>query len=151
MCQMARTFTWCSVSNIRAVLSRLCGSRDRNRTFESLVNVQHSGPGRVDTAGATTAWPYLASGNYLMPLGFSRTWGGFITPQTSMAEQAPYVVLSMHTGMVIFMAMRGIVGRQRRSTTPLTIIVCSGAVVSRTELFLRRRCGFRWGAAHDEV
>ena len=44
--------------------------RDRNRTFDSMVTFNIMGPVGVDTGGnASTAWPYLASGNYFDALG----------------------------------------------------------------------------------
>src|ERR1700757_1080700 len=39
--------------------------RDRNRAFEGIIMCQIMGPVGVDTGGSpSTAWPYLASGNY---------------------------------------------------------------------------------------
>ena len=52
--------------------------RDRNRTFESLVGFNIIGPVGVDTGGnPSTAWPYLASGNYFDALGIKPYLGRF--------------------------------------------------------------------------
>ena len=52
--------------------------RDRNRTFESLVMFNIMGPVGVDTGGnPSTAWPYLASGNYFDALGIQPYLGRF--------------------------------------------------------------------------
>ena len=52
--------------------------RDRNRTFESLVTYNIIGPVGVDTGGnPSTAWPYLASGNYFDALGIQPYLGRF--------------------------------------------------------------------------
>ena len=53
--------------------------RDRNRTFESLVMYDIMGPVGVDTGGnPSTAWPYLASGNYFDALGIQPYLGRFL-------------------------------------------------------------------------
>jgi hypothetical protein len=58
--------------------------RDRNRTFESLVSYQHHRSGGMDTGGnPSTAWPYLASGNYFDALGIQPYLGRFFTPPMS--------------------------------------------------------------------
>src|SRR6185437_6601817 len=52
--------------------------RDRNHTFESVVMTQIMGPVGVDTDGSpSTAWPYLASGNYFDALGIQPYLGRF--------------------------------------------------------------------------
>ncbi len=52
--------------------------RDRNRTFESMVMAQIMGPVGVDSGGSpSTAWPYLASGNYFDALGIQPYLGRF--------------------------------------------------------------------------
>ena len=44
--------------------------RDRNRSFESLATYEIIGPVGVDAGGnPSSAWPYLASGNYFDALG----------------------------------------------------------------------------------
>src|SRR5580692_9773590 len=52
--------------------------RDRNRTFDSLATYNIMGPAGVDTGGnPSTAWPYLASGNYFDALGIQPYLGRF--------------------------------------------------------------------------
>ena len=54
--------------------------RDRNRTFESLVIYDIAGPVGVDSGGnASTAWPYMASGNYFDVLGIQPYMGRFFS------------------------------------------------------------------------
>jgi len=70
--------------------------RDRNRTFESMVSFSIMGPVGVDTGGnASTAWPYLASGNYFDALGIQPYLGRlFHAADEKGKNSAPYVVLS---------------------------------------------------------
>ena len=70
--------------------------RDRNRTFESMVMAQIMGPVGVDTGGSpSTAWPYLASGNYFDALGIQPYLGRFYHANDEKGTgSAPYVVLS---------------------------------------------------------
>ncbi len=70
--------------------------RDRNRTFSSLVVFQIIGAVGVDTGShPTTAWPFLASGNYFDALGEQPYLGRFFHPSDEKGPgSAPYVVLS---------------------------------------------------------
>ena len=70
--------------------------RDRNRTFESMVMAQIMGPVGVDSGGSpSTAWPYLASGNYFDALGIQPYLGRFYHADDEKGTgSAPYVVLS---------------------------------------------------------
>jgi predicted permease len=70
--------------------------RDRNRTFESLTAYNIVGAVGVDTSGnPTTAWPYLASGNYFDALGVQPYLGRFYHAADEHGiASAPYVVLS---------------------------------------------------------
>jgi predicted permease len=70
--------------------------RDRNRAFEGIIMSQIMGPVGVDTAGSpSTAWPYLASGNYFDVLGIQPYLGRFYhATDEKGAGSAPYVVLS---------------------------------------------------------
>src|SRR5664279_144106 len=70
--------------------------RDRNRTFESMVAFQIIGPVSVDTGkNPSTAWPYLASGNYFDGLGIQPYLGRFFHASDEKGQDsAPYVVLS---------------------------------------------------------
>jgi predicted permease len=70
--------------------------RDHNRTFESLATYNIIGPVGVDTGGnPSTAWPYLASGNYFDTLGIQPHLGRFFhAADEHGTNSAPYVVLS---------------------------------------------------------
>src|SRR6201998_1804996 len=70
--------------------------RDRNRAFEGMVMSQIMGPVGVDTGGSpSTAWPYLASGNYFDVLGIQPYLGRvYHASDEQGAGSAPYVVLS---------------------------------------------------------
>lgn len=87
--------------------------RDRNRTFESLVLFTIVGPVGVDTGGnASTAWPYLASGNYFDALGIQPYLGRFYHAADEKGKNsAPYVVLSYAYWHSHFHDDSGVVGR----------------------------------------
>ena len=70
--------------------------RDRNRTFESMVTYSIVGPVGVDSGGnPSTAWPYLASGNYFDTLGIQPYLGRFFHANDEHGtNSAPYLVLS---------------------------------------------------------
>src|ERR1022692_1144333 len=87
--------------------------RDRNRTFESLVIYNILGPVGVDTGGnPSTAWPYLASGNYFDALNIQPYMGRFFHDADERgANSAPYVVLSYAYWNGHFHRDAGIVGR----------------------------------------
>jgi predicted permease len=70
--------------------------RDRNRSFDGLATYKIMGPAGVDTGGnPSTAWPYLASGNYFDTLGIQPHLGRFFHGADEKGiDSAPYVVLS---------------------------------------------------------
>src|SRR4051812_40739278 len=70
--------------------------RDKNRTFESMMMFNIIGPVGVDTGGnASTAWPYMASGNYFDSLDIQPFLGRFYHASDEKGyDSAPYVVLS---------------------------------------------------------
>jgi hypothetical protein len=70
--------------------------RDRNQTFESLMITNIVGSVGVDTDGnPSTAWPYMASGNYFDALGIQPYLGRFYHAADEQGMgSAPYVVLS---------------------------------------------------------
>jgi predicted permease len=88
--------------------------RDRNRTLESLVISEIVGEVGVDTGGnPSTAWPYLASGNYFDALGIQPYLGRFYhAADEHGANSAPYVVLSYAYWHGYFHDDAGVVGRQ---------------------------------------
>ena len=62
--------------------------RDKNR-FSSITAFNIIGPVGVDTGGnPSTAWPFMASGNYFDSLGIQPFLGGSITPPTRRATTA---------------------------------------------------------------
>src|SRR5271157_2091131 len=87
--------------------------RDRNRTFENLAAYNIVGPVGVDSGGsASTAWPYLASGNYFDALGIHPYLGRFYHAADEHGmNSAPYVVLSYAYWHGHFHDDAGVVGR----------------------------------------
>ena len=112
--------------------------RDRNRTFESLVTYNIIGPVGVDTGGnPSTAWPYLASGNYFDVLGIQPYLGRFFhAGDEHGANSAPYVVLSYAYWHSHFHDDAGVVGRMVAvNKHPMTIIGVAPPTFRGTELF----------------
>jgi predicted permease len=112
--------------------------RDRNQTFESLVITNIIGSVGVDTDGnPSTAWPYLASGNYFDSLGIQPYLGRFYhaDDERGMAS-APYVVLSYAYWHGQFHADAGVVGHTIKINKHLfTIIGVAPQTFRGTELF----------------
>jgi predicted permease len=112
--------------------------RDKNRTFESLVSYNIIGPQGVDTGGnPTTAWPYLASGNYFDALEIQPYLGRFFhaADEKGMGS-APYVVLSYAYWHSFFHADPKVVGRPVSiNKHPFTIIGVAPQEFRGTELF----------------
>jgi len=112
--------------------------RDRNRAFESLVMFSIMGPVGVDTGGnASTAWPYLASGNYFDALGIQPYLGRFYhANEEHGANSAPYVVLSYAYWHGHFHGDAGVVGRTvQLNKHQFTIIGVAPPAFRGTELF----------------
>jgi predicted permease len=112
--------------------------RDKNRTFESMVTFQIIGPVGIDTGGnPSTAWPYLASGNYFDALEIQPYLGRFFHPSDEKGfNSAPYVVLSYAYWHSYFHDDRGIVGRMVSiNKHPFTIIGVAPPAFRGTELF----------------
>jgi len=112
--------------------------RDRNRTFESLVMFNIMGPVGVDTGGnPSTAWPYLASGNYFDALGIQPYLGRlFHAADERGANSAPYVVLSYAYWHGHFHDDARVVGRTVQiNKHQFTIIGVAPAAFRGTELF----------------
>jgi predicted permease len=70
--------------------------RDRNRSFESMFATDIVGPVGVDFGGSpSTAWPYLATGNYFDTLGVQPYLGRLYHASDEKGQNsAPLVVLS---------------------------------------------------------
>ena len=112
--------------------------RDKNRTFESMVTFSIMGPVGVDAGGnPSTAWPYLASGNYFDALGIQPYLGRFFhAADEKGANSAPYVVLSYAYWHGHFHDDAGVVGRMVGiNKHQLTIIGVAPPAFRGTELF----------------
>ena len=112
--------------------------RDRNRTFESLTAYWIVGAVGVDTGGnPSTAWPYLASGNYFDAVGIQPYLGRFFHASDEKGiNSAPYVVLSYAYWRSYFHEDRGVVGRAVEiNKHPFTIIGVAPPAFRGTELF----------------
>ncbi|MFZ1013128.1 MAG: ABC transporter permease, partial [Terracidiphilus sp.] len=112
--------------------------RDRNRTFESMMMCQIIGPVGVDTGGnPSTAWPYLASGNYFDGLGIQPYLGRFFhAADEKGVNSAPYVVLSYAYWHSRFHDDAGVVGRGIAiNKHPFTILGVAPPGFRGTELF----------------
>ena len=112
--------------------------RDRNRTFQSMAMAQIMGPVGVDTGGnPSTAWPYLASGNYFDALGIQPFLGRFFhANEETGAGSAPYVVLSYAYWKGQFRGDAGVVGRTVSvNKHQLTIVGVAPQGFRGTELF----------------
>jgi predicted permease len=112
--------------------------RDRNHTFSSLFSFNIIGPVGVDTGGnPSTAWPFLASGNYFDSIGIQPYLGRFYhTSDEKGPDSAPYVVLSYAYWSSHFLGDRGVVGRAVEiNKHPFTIIGVAPPGFRGTELF----------------
>lgn len=112
--------------------------RDRNHTFESLVSYKIIGAVGVDTGGnPSTAWPYLATGNYFDMLGVHPYLGRFFHPSDEKGfNSAPYVVLSYAYWRSYFHGDPNVVGRAVEvNKHPFTIIGVAPPAFRGTELF----------------
>jgi len=112
--------------------------RDRNRSFESLASFNIIGPVGVNSGGnPSTAWPYLASGNYFDSLGIQPYLGRFFHAADERGKNsAPYAVLSYAYWHSQFHDDTGIVGRVIEiNKHPFTIIGIAPQTFRGTELF----------------
>ena len=112
--------------------------RDRNRTFSSLIAMEIIGPVGVDTGGnPSTAWPYLASGNYFDSLEIQPYIGRFFHASDEKGmNSAPYVVLSYNYWRTHFQSNRNVIGRPvDLNKHPFTIIGVAPPSFRGTELF----------------
>ena len=112
--------------------------RDRNHTFESLMIFQIIGAVGVDTgAHPSTAWPFLASGNYFDALGVQPYLGRFFHPSDEKGNNsAPYVVLSYAYWHSYFHGDPGVIGHAISiNKHPFTIIGVAPSTFRGTELF----------------
>lgn len=112
--------------------------RDRNHTFESMVTVKIFGSAGIDSGGnPSTAWPYLASGNYFDALEVQPYLGRFFHASDEKGKNsAPYVVLSYAYWNSYFHGDKNVVGRTVSiNKHPLTILGVAPPGFRGTELF----------------
>ncbi len=112
--------------------------RDRNRTFANLMIFEIIGAVGVDTGdNPSTAWPYLASGNYFDALGIQPYLGRFFHASDEKGlNSAPYVVLSYAYWRARFLADPHVIGRMVEiNKHPFTIIGVAPPAFRGTELF----------------
>ncbi|HTB95796.1 MAG TPA: ABC transporter permease [Terracidiphilus sp.] len=112
--------------------------RDKNRTFENLFCYDILGPVGVDMGGnPSTAWPYLASGNYFDALEIQPYLGRFFHASDEKGKNsAPYVVLSYAYWHSFFHEDQGVLGRKISiNKHPFTIIGVAPPAFRGTELF----------------
>jgi predicted permease len=112
--------------------------RDKNHTFASVMEFNIIGPVGVDTGGnPSTAWPYMASGNYFDGLAIEPYLGRFYHASDEKGyNSAPYVVLSYAFWHTYFHEDRGVVGRTLQvNKHPLTILGVAPPSFRGTELF----------------
>ena len=112
--------------------------RDRNQTFANLVTFGIIGPVGVDTGrNPSTAWPYLASGNYFDALEIQPYLGRFFHAGDEKGyNSAPDVVLSYDYWRTRFHADPAVVGRAVEiDQHPFTILGVAPSGFRGTELF----------------
>ena len=112
--------------------------RDKNRTFDSMFAYDIMGPVGVDRGGnPSTAWPYMASGNYFDALGVQPYLGRFFHASDEKGiNSAPYVVLSYAYWHSYFHDDAGVVGRSVQiNKQPFTILGVTPPAFRGTELF----------------
>lgn len=112
--------------------------RDQNRTFESLVTFEISGSVGVNISGdSSTAWPYMASGNYFDALHIRPYLGRFFHASDEKGmNSAPYLVLSYAWWHSTFHDDAGVVGRTVEiNKHPFTILGVAPPDFRGTELF----------------
>lgn len=112
--------------------------RDRNRSFDGLVASMIIGPVGVDSGGnASTAWPYLVSGNYFDTLRIQPYIGRtFHASDEKGKNSAPYIVLSYAYWNSHFHGDSGVVDRVLQiNKHPFTVIGVTPSGFRGTELF----------------
>jgi predicted permease len=130
---MVQRFQWPSQSYLDYV-----DLRDRNRTFESFAAFQIIGPAGVDSGGnPSTAWPFLASGNYFDSLEIQPYLGRFFHASDEKGKNsAPYVVLSYAFWRTYFHGDVNVVGRTVGvNKHPFTVLGVAPPAFRGTELF----------------
>ena len=112
--------------------------RDKNHSFSSIMAFNIVGPVGVDAGGnPSTAWPYMASGNYFDALGVQPFLGRFYHASDEKGyDSAPYVVLSYAFWHRYFHDDRNVVGRTLQiNKHPMTVMGVAPKSFRGTELF----------------
>jgi len=112
--------------------------RDKNHTFSSIVAFDIVGPVGVDAGGnPSTAWPYMASGNYFDALGVQPFLGRFYHGSDEKGyNSAPYVVLSYAFWHSYFHDDRSVIGHTLQiNKHPMTVMGVAAKGFEGTELF----------------
>ncbi len=112
--------------------------RDRNHTFSSITAFNIVGSVGVDAGGnPSTAWPYMASGNYFDSLGIQPLLGRFYHASDEHGyDSAPYVVLSYAFWHSYFHDDRKVIGRTLQiNKHPMTVMGVAPKSFRGTELF----------------
>lgn len=112
--------------------------RDKNHTFTSVLAFNILGPVGVDAGGnPSTAWPYMASGNYFDSLGIQPFLGRFYHASDEKGyNNAPYVVLSYAFWHSYFHDDRNVIGRTLQiNKHPMTVMGVAPKSFRGTELF----------------
>ncbi len=112
--------------------------RDKNHTFSIIMAFNIVGPVGVDAGGnPSTAWPYMASGNYFDGLGVQPYLGRFYHAADEKGyDSAPYVVLSYAFWHSYFHGDSNVVGKTLQiNKHPMTVIGVAPKSFRGTELF----------------
>jgi predicted permease len=113
--------------------------RDRNRSFDSLVDYDIMGGVGLDTGSGNPAvvWPYVVSGNYFDALGIQPYLGRFIHSSEEHGKNSvPEVVLSYALWHSYFNGDRAAVGRTVQvNKHPFTVVGVAPPDFRGTELF----------------
>jgi len=111
--------------------------RDRNRSFDGLVAYSIDRAGLDTDGNPSTAWLYLASGNYFDALGIQPYLGRFFhSADEHGANSAPYIVLSYSYWHSHFQSDPAVVGRRvLLNHHPYTVLGVAPPGFRGTELF----------------
>jgi len=112
--------------------------RDKSHTFSSFVAFDIIGPVGINAGGnPSTAWPYMASGNYFDALGIQPFLGRFFHASDERGyDSAPYVVLSYALWHSYFHGDGNVVGRTLQiNKHQMTVMGVAPKSFRGTELF----------------
>ena len=120
--------------------------RDRNRSFDSLVDYNIMGGVGLDTGSGNPAvvWPYVVSGNYFDALGIQPYLGRFIHASEEHGKNSmPEIVLSYALWHGFFNSDHAALGRTVQiNKHPFTIVALRRRISAAPSYSSRRICGF---------